>query len=117
MSCWARTTYCRRLLRLRMSPRYEPGTRSEPDPHHDAHCSSEGCENKFRDSGRWSHIKAVDAGWFIQKDGTKWCPDHIPEWVEEWRKKKGDAYPQKGTVVYVAKCNNCNQKIVRTPND
>lgn len=26
--------------------------------------------------------------WFFMKDGTAFCPDHIPEWVEEWRNRR-----------------------------
>lgn len=48
-------------------------------------CSGEGCEQKIADHA-WGRIKAE--GWFIQKDGNVWCPDHTPEWVEEWRARK-----------------------------
>lgn len=48
-------------------------------------CSVEGCENRFADH-MWGKIKLK--GWFIMKDGTAYCPDHIPEWVEEWRAKQ-----------------------------
>lgn len=48
-------------------------------------CSYEGCENKLPNHA-WGRIKAE--GWFQQRDGNIWCPDHIPEWVEEWRKKR-----------------------------
>lgn len=24
-----------------------------------------------------------------KKDGTSFCPEHIPEWVENWRKNNG----------------------------
>lgn len=47
-------------------------------------CDGEGCRNRIKDH-RWGHIKADD--WFFQKDGTAYCPDHIPDWVEKWRNK------------------------------
>lgn len=37
---------------------------------------------------RWDTIKAGDAGWFFMKDGTTYCPEHVPDWVEGWRKRK-----------------------------
>lgn len=48
-------------------------------------------KKKERASGRlskWDIIKAGEAGWFFQKDGTTWCPEHTPEWVEEWRARQ-----------------------------
>lgn len=36
----------------------------------------------------WAKVKAE--GWFFTKDGRAFCPDHIPEWVAAWRKKKQD---------------------------
>jgi len=38
--------------------------------------------------GKWNIMKAEREGWFFQKDGTCWCPKHVPEWVEEWRAKR-----------------------------
>lgn len=32
----------------------------------------------------WRKIKAE--GWFFKKNGEAYCPDDIPDWVEEWRK-------------------------------
>lgn len=32
--------------------------------------------------------RAHDEGWFEQKDGTNWCPDHTPAWVQAWRARK-----------------------------
>lgn len=51
-------------------------------------CSHPGCERSFRDH-RWGQTKAHGEGWFIQKDGTAWCPKHVPDWVEEWRANRG----------------------------
>jgi hypothetical protein len=33
-------------------------------------------------------IDAHQRGWFLQRNGDAWCPDHIPDWVVEWRSKK-----------------------------
>lgn len=52
-----------------------------------AACAWPGCEAQYKDH-RWGSIKAHAAGWFIQKDGTAWCPDHVPDWVEAWRARK-----------------------------
>lgn len=46
-----------------------------------------------RESGRlskWDIIRAGEKGWFFQKDGTTYCPKHVPAWVAEWRKRKKD---------------------------
>lgn len=47
-------------------------------------CAEPECTARYKNH-RWGRIKADD--WFHQKDGTSWCPEHIPEWVEEWRAK------------------------------
>jgi hypothetical protein len=49
-------------------------------------CSNPTCDKSFKDN-RWSKIKAGGAGWFFQKDGSAWCPEHIPDWVKTWRIK------------------------------
>lgn len=53
-------------------------------------CSHEGCENEFK-AHAWGAIKASSKGWFLQKNGDKWCPDHTPEWLAAWRAKQGGA--------------------------
>lgn len=40
---------------------------------------------------RWGAIKAHADGWFIQKDGTAWCPDHPPAWLKAWRARSAAA--------------------------
>jgi hypothetical protein len=35
---------------------------------------------------RWGKIKAT--GWFFAKDGTAYCPEHVPEWVQKWRETR-----------------------------
>ncbi len=47
-------------------------------------CADPGCEARYQPH-RWGSIKAHATGWFIQKDGTAWCPEHVPDWVEAWR--------------------------------
>lgn len=55
-----------------------------------ARCSVEGCTNTIKDHA-WGHIKA--AGWWFPMDRSLpvFCPEHLPEWVEEWRAKKRGA--------------------------
>lgn len=45
-------------------------------------CDAEGCKARVRDHA-WGVIKAD--GWFFQKNGDSWCPDHIPDWYWEWK--------------------------------
>jgi hypothetical protein len=47
-------------------------------------CAEDGCTNAVKQD-HWSSIHAHGEGWFFQKNGLIWCPDHTPEWVEEWR--------------------------------
>lgn len=49
-------------------------------------CAIEGCTNRFADHV-WGARNAQKAGWFCQKDGTNFCPNHIPDWVAEWRNR------------------------------
>lgn len=48
-------------------------------------CAHPDCTNEMP-SNAWAVIKTE--GWFHQKDGNSWCPEHTPEWVAEWRAKK-----------------------------
>ncbi len=52
-----------------------------------SNCSQEGCEATF-DDHYWGSVRAQDEGWFRQKTGENWCPEHNPEWVKEWRETK-----------------------------
>lgn len=47
-------------------------------------CSAEECTKTIKNHA-WARIKS---DWFQQKDGKVWCPEHTPEWVDEWRSKK-----------------------------
>lgn len=46
-------------------------------------CAHDGCKKKLVMPGRWD-----TTDWFVQRDGTAWCPPHFPEWVKGWRAKK-----------------------------
>lgn len=48
-------------------------------------CADENCTNEMP-SHAWSVIKTE--GWFHQKDGNSWCPQHTPDWVDKWREKR-----------------------------
>lgn len=47
-------------------------------------CAHPGCEMSFPNH-RWGAIKAHSTGWFMAKDDQAWCPEHLPEWVPQWR--------------------------------
>lgn len=49
-------------------------------------CAGPECREKVKNH-RWGKTKAV--GWFFSREDDKaYCPKHVPEWVEEWRKKR-----------------------------
>lgn len=53
-------------------------------------CSEPSCKAVITRNA-WTLIKADD--WFFQRNGDCWCPEHIPDWVPEWRMRqlmKGD---------------------------
>jgi hypothetical protein len=35
---------------------------------------------------KWGKIQSE--GWFFSKNGSAYCPDHIPDWVDKWRAGK-----------------------------
>lgn len=51
-----------------------------------ASCSAPNCENTYA-THRWGKTRAHTDGWFLQKDGSSWCPDHLPDWLAEWRQR------------------------------
>lgn len=59
--------------------------------HREKVCHEEECTESFTDTGRWAPERAAASGWFCQRNGAVWCPDHTPEWVAAWRKKKENA--------------------------
>lgn len=48
-------------------------------------CSIEGCDHSIKNHA-WGKIKAE--GWFFLRNGTAFCPDHIPDWVAGWRESR-----------------------------
>lgn len=54
-------------------------------------CRADDCTESFTDSGRFTPERSTASGWFCQRNGWVWCPDHTPEWVAAWRKKKENA--------------------------
>lgn len=60
--------------------------RKDPRAHEgDKQCAA-GCGRSFK-RHRWGNIQAHNEGWFEQKDGTAYCPDHVPDWVAGWRRR------------------------------
>lgn len=47
-------------------------------------CSHDTCEAEVP-GDKWSVIKS---DWFYLKDGTQYCSEHIPDWVESWRARR-----------------------------
>jgi hypothetical protein len=52
-----------------------------------AACKASGCKNDFFPD-KWGAMEAQRLGWFLQKNGDSWCPEHIPDWVAEWRARR-----------------------------
>ena len=50
-------------------------------------CSTEGC-TASHPSSHWDSVRADREGWFHQKDGTTYCPEHRPAWVDGWRARQ-----------------------------
>lgn len=48
-------------------------------------CAELSCNESFANH-KWGAIKAHDEGWFALKEGEAWCPQHLPDWVEKFRK-------------------------------
>jgi hypothetical protein len=49
-------------------------------------CAGEGCKRKVPNH-YWGKVKATD--WFFSRDGKDaFCPEHLPTWVETWRRNK-----------------------------
>lgn len=66
-----------------------------PSAENDAHagrCSETGCTATYRDH-RWGHSAAAACGWFFQRSGEAWCPEHNPPWVEAWRARQPRVIP------------------------
>lgn len=52
----------------------------------DKYCNDPDCEESFKPH-YWGALRAHSQGWMIQKDGTAWCPKHLPYWVHGWRQR------------------------------
>jgi hypothetical protein len=50
-------------------------------------CNEPECAESYA-AHHWGAVKAADEGWFLQRDGTAWCPKHNPPWVADWRKRQ-----------------------------
>jgi hypothetical protein len=50
-------------------------------------CKHDGCKRTCVNNYH-ENIRSGEEGWFFQRNGDAWCPDHNPEWVIEWRAKK-----------------------------
>jgi hypothetical protein len=50
-------------------------------------CDHPDCSHFFKEH-YWGSIGAQKEGWFLQKNGDCWCPEHIPEWYFDWKSKK-----------------------------
>lgn len=50
-------------------------------------CTHQGCTAEHP-AGKWGDIRAAEAGWFHKKDGTAYCPKHVPQWVTDWRARQ-----------------------------
>lgn len=51
-------------------------------------CAEPGCNASFPSTYAYAEIKAHKDGWFSQWNGDRWCPEHLPDWLEEWRANK-----------------------------
>lgn len=45
----------------------------------------EGCDKTVQDN-KWAKIRAE--GWFFERGGKAYCPDHRPEWYDDWQAEK-----------------------------
>lgn len=54
-------------------------------------CKGESCEVFFISGSRWDDQRAQNLGWFMQRNGDVWCPNHVPDWVSAWRAKKNES--------------------------
>lgn len=63
--------------------------RNRDSIHTETYCICDGpdCANSFKLT-HWDSKRAQTDGWFLQKNGDVWCPEHVPEWVAEWRAKQ-----------------------------
>lgn len=74
--------------------RYDPGpapgvNENWPDPQPVAlkKCAEPTCD-KTKPDADWAHRTPEGEGWFDQRNGDSWCPEHIPAWYTAWKAKK-----------------------------
>ena len=53
---------------------------------HPVTCADTNCAAKHP-GGKWGNIRAARGGWFECRDGTSYCPKHVPKWVRKLREK------------------------------
>lgn len=51
-------------------------------------CAQQGCATSYHNKSGWDSIRAQSKGWFEQKNGKSWCPEHVPDWVPAWREQQ-----------------------------
>ncbi len=56
-------------------------------------CAEPGCEAAHAEHYH-GKVQAQLDGWFMQRNGDAWCPEHNPPWVEEWRARQ-KTFPKK----------------------
>ena len=39
---------------------------------------------------RWENTRAQTEGWFLQRNGDVYCPEHVPGWVAGWRARQAE---------------------------
>ena len=49
-------------------------------------CKEETCPRGYTDTAI-GKAAAVREGWYIGRNNHAYCPNHVPEWVEQWRKR------------------------------
>lgn len=50
-------------------------------------CTRQDCPKSYLPH-RWGNLRSANEGWFHQRTGESWCPDHTPDWVAKWREDK-----------------------------
>lgn len=59
---------------------------AEPDPPDPRTCCADKDCPARTPNHQWGRIRAT--GWFEERDGTMWCPDHRPAWYAAWRARQ-----------------------------
>lgn len=83
-------------------PDFEPTVNNRLPTTETASCTDSACEKSIR-LHMWGKAEAYAEGWFFQKNGDLWCPDHLPDWVSKWRAKKKAEMDQKDDIQLTVK--------------